>query len=108
MGKEKKNFCISLAGHTIEVESQYSEVYNLCKEYKSNLFPEIRIIITDDDLALERSDTIAEGYKPGDGYLETLAVYRKICEALLEYDVILMHGAVIAHDNSAYMFTAPS
>lgn len=41
-------------------------------------------------------------------YLETLAVYRKIAEVLLDRDVLLMHGSVIAAGDNAVMFTAPS
>ncbi|MGN0183255.1 MAG: hypothetical protein ACI4DP_12745 [Candidatus Ornithomonoglobus sp.] len=43
-----------------------------------------------------------------DSYLETLAVYRKIADKLLDYDTILFHGSVIAVDGIGYLFTAKS
>ena len=52
-----------------------------------------------------------EGKDPqvySDGYLESLAVYRKICEKMVEFDTILMHGSVVAVDGVAYLFTAKS
>lgn len=42
------------------------------------------------------------------GYLESLAVYRKIAEYLLDSAILLFHGSVIAVDGEAYLFTAKS
>lgn len=42
------------------------------------------------------------------GYLETLAIYRKLCGALASRNVMLMHGSVIAVDGQGYLFTAAS
>ena len=41
-------------------------------------------------------------------YLETLAVYRKLAQLLVQDDILLMHGAVVAVDGQAYLFTAQS
>lgn len=43
-----------------------------------------------------------------DPYLETLAVYRKLAQLLVQDDILLMHGAVVAVDGQAYLFTAKS
>lgn len=43
-----------------------------------------------------------------DGYLETLAVYRKIAEKMPDYDTILFHGSCVAVDGVGYLFTAKS
>lgn len=43
-----------------------------------------------------------------DAYLETLAVQRKIAEALFARDTLLFHGSVIAVDGQGYLFTAKS
>lgn len=45
---------------------------------------------------------------PSDGYLETLAVYRKIAEKMPDYDTILAHGSAVAVDGDAYLFIAKS
>lgn len=101
--KEERHFCVSLAGHIIEINSMYPDVYSLCGDYLCDGEPEIRITITDEDIAFERAEM-----KSSAGYLETLAVYRKICTAFLDYGIILMHGAVISDGQNAYMFTAKS
>jgi hypothetical protein len=40
--------------------------------------------------------------------LETLALYRKVAEALLAHGAVVFHGCVLAVDGRAYAFTAPS
>ena len=47
-----------------------------------------------------------EGFPPG--YLESLELYRRICDLLLERDVLLIHGSAVALDGRACLFTAPS
>ena len=49
--------------------------------------------------------------QPGDfsdGYLETVCAYRKAANALLDRDVFVMHGSVVAVDAEGYAFLAPS
>lgn len=41
-------------------------------------------------------------------YLEYIAIYRKFCEKVLDYGVVLCHGSVVEYNGNAYMFTAPS
>lgn len=41
-------------------------------------------------------------------YLESLAIYRKICEKLLPLDILLFHCSALEMDGRAYLFTAPS
>lgn len=42
------------------------------------------------------------------GEIESILLLRKIADRLVDFDTILMHGAVIAVDGEAYLFTAPS
>ena len=72
-------------------------------------------MITPEDIEFERIKNIQESETEGitpveysDPYLETLAVYRKIATKMLNYDTMLMHGAVVAVDDKAWLFTAPS
>ena len=73
------------------------------------------ITTTAEDISYERERSAqtdrAEGREVrefSDGYLETLAVYRKLVLALLEDDFLLMHGSAIAVDGEAYIFIAKS
>ncbi len=108
MDRNEKNFCLSLAGHSFAVHSLYDQVYTLCERYLTDEPAEVDIIIEESDIASEKEEAIKNKTTVKEPYLETLAVYRKISEAALDYDVFLMHGAVVACDNSAYMFTATS
>lgn len=40
--------------------------------------------------------------------MESLAVYRKICEKLLDKDIVLFHCSALQFRGKAYLFTAPS
>lgn len=105
---QKHHFCIEIAGKVIGIETLYEETYSTCKEYLCDLEPEILISINKKDIEYEREEALRANILREDGYLETLAVYRKISEAMLQYDTFLMHGAVIAVGDNAYMFTAES
>lgn len=106
--KEERHFCISLAGITVKIHSQYDEVYKLCKNYLCETEPDIEVAVTEADILFEREKTADEQTVYQNSYLETLAVYRKICEAMLDFHAFLMHGAVVANGQDAYMFTAKS
>lgn len=104
----ERQFCISIADHSFEINTLYPDTYYLCRNYLTNHKPEIKICISEKTIELERKELEREKIPQSDGYLETLAVYREICEALLSYDTILMHGAIVATEDAAYMFTAES
>lgn len=96
---------IRLAEKVIRVHSIYPNICRLCKDYiVESDEVDFEITTTQEDIDREASSP----ERSSDGYLETLAVYRKICDRMLDYDTILMHGSVVAIGDTAYMFTAPS
>jgi len=105
-----------IANKNIRIVSQHNYVHNMCSEYVSNQdATDFEVIITKDDLFLERqkSEIIIgqNGYAShnlSEGYLESLAVYRKITEKMIEYNTILVHGSCVAYDGKGYLFTAKS
>ena len=104
-----------LAGHTVKIESVFPQVHTLCADYRTDDPPEYVITTTEADIAFERAKSVQENIQEGvpvqeyeDSYLETLAVYRKIAQVLVQKNVLLMHGAVVAVDGQAYLFTAKS
>ena len=107
MEQDERNFSLSIAGHSFGIHTIYDEVYYLCRKYITNLPAEIDIKISEEDIAKELKK-VEPGGLTAKAYLETLAVYRKIAESILAFDEFLMHGAVVAYDDKAYMFTAPS
>lgn len=104
-----------LAGHTITIKSLYPQVHTLCADYRAAGEAECCIATTPADIAFEREKSAREDALEGiplrgypDEYLETLAVYRRLAEFLVQADVLLMHGSVVAVDGLAYLFTAKS
>lgn len=94
------------AGKVVEVNSLHEMVHAYCADYATDAPADLAVTVSQDDIEYERSHAERDGY--ADGYLEELAVYRKISEKMPFYDTILFHGSVVAVDGAAYMFTAAS
>ena len=112
---EMYEFHISLIGKILRISTLHDMVKDQCNEYLTNEEPDYSLKIVPADIDFERlkahREDILEGKEPqsySDAYLETLAVYRKICEKMVDYDTILMHGSVVAVDGEAFLFTAKS
>ncbi|MBR6950733.1 MAG: hypothetical protein IKH56_03250 [Oscillospiraceae bacterium] len=100
----------------IQIRSLHEDVHRLCAEYRAEEGPVDFVAETSqEDIAFERLRSARQDEREGrevrafsDGYLETLAVYRKIAERAPAYDTVLMHGSCVAVDGNAYLFTAKS
>ena len=108
-------FNVSLAGRSIHIVTEYPDTAELCRAYLTDRPSDFTVSLTPEDLVAEREharrEYALEGLTspiPADGQLESLAIYRKIAERLIDEDIILFHGSVIAVDGAAYMFTAKS
>lgn len=96
-----KNYRFADIPFTIEMHTPFLE--KQCQNYEA-LQEGIFISVTEEEI--ERENVFAEPFPKG--YLESLAIYRKISEAALAYDTFLFHCSAIAVDGEAYLFTAPS
>ena len=98
-----------IADRMIRITSFYEDVHSLCSDYRINDETSCDIEVTvgrsDIDYEIKRSEN---GDKYQEGYLEELAVYRRIATEMLRFDTFLMHGSVVSVDGQAYMFTARS
>ena len=108
-------FTVRLANKNIAVSSLFDEVFDYCCDYLTDASPDMSVTITNEDITHEKITNIKESQIEeipivdySDSYLETLAVYRKIVTKMLEFDTFLMHGAVVAVGDKAWLFTAPS
>jgi hypothetical protein len=97
--------CYRIAGRIIGIDPLYPRVEALCAPYRADGAPELVVRATPEDIARERA---AAGADYPDDYLETLAVYRQIAEAMPRWDTVLFHGSAVEVDGAAYLFTAPS
>ncbi len=109
------NGIFRMADLAIQIDSLNSYVQNQCVDYRSEGLPNLIVQIGQQDILSEREKSILEDMRAGkpaftrsDGYLESLAVYRKIAEKLPEYDGFVFHGSCVAVDGLAYVFTAKS
>lgn len=100
-------FTIQLAEKKIEILPLSEHMEAFCKEYVCpGGASDFSVQTSPEDLAFERER--AEGGPYSDAYLETLAVYRHICDTMPAYDTFLFHGSAVAVDGEAFLFTAPS
>ena len=90
----------------IEIESLCPDVHSLCADYRAEGFADFFVQTSEADIAFERERS--SGLPCSDGYLEKLAVYRKIAEKLPYHNAVLIHGSCVAVDGDAYLFTAKS
>ena len=107
------SFNIRLADKVICATVLYPSTREFCKDYLTYLSADISVNLTESDIDNEsaRSDEERrlEGLPPFSyprAYLETLALYRKIADALIEYGVILFQGSAVSLDGEVYLFTA--
>ena len=104
-----------MAERNIGVESLHERVHALCAAYAVDAAPDMVVRVTQADIDRERVQAAREARRVGrpvqpwdDGYLEELAVYRKIAERMPAYDTFLFHGSAVAVDGQGYLFVAPS
>lgn len=121
---ERTCFNVNIAGIETEIHTVYPSSYFYCQQYLSDGIPTIRIEVTAEEIKSEIdegkeffytcTEYIGEQNKKivlketNESRTEISIVYRKFVEAVLDYNRIFMHGAVISAQNQAIMFTAPS
>lgn len=97
-----------IADVVFDAEISYRYTKDLCCEYEysGDEQPAFTTKITEQDVLYEAS--LTEEKFPM-AYLESLALFRKLCNYCLEKaDGIIFHSSAIAVDGEAYLFTAPS
>lgn len=101
-----KNNTYKFAGITVNASYETDHLEKQCGDYVTKEAAELYISVSEDDVERERKKADCEGYSYG--YLESLAFYRKFCNAAVENNVLLFHSSAIAVDGKAYLFAAPS
>ena len=100
-------FCVQIAKVLVAIENRYAFSERLCADYIVNAAPDecsFSVSATPEEIAAENSD---EGmFSPA--YCESLALYRKICTRMLDYDAFLLHAAVVSHAGRGFAFAAKS
>ncbi len=99
------SFDMCLADTVFKITCVYESTMIFCKDYLCEERDGYEISISEDDIENERK---LDRLHSSDRYLETLAVFRKIAETIIDDDVILFHSSVLELDGSAYVFSGPS
>lgn len=95
---------LQLAGHVVRVATEYRISPDFYADFRTNAAADFCVPITDEDIDFSLYDELKiKKIRP-----IIPRVLEKMAEALLTFDVLLMHGAVIALNGKAYMFTAVS
>ena len=97
---------LSIAGLAIGVDNRYEYTSALCHDYIGNSGTLDFTVFASEEEIKKESEGSAFAHHPG--YLESIAIYRKIAEIIPSFDGIVFHGAVIALDGRAYAVTARS
>lgn len=111
----KVEFSIRLADCNIAIKAINTYVRSMCSDYLIDGKADFTVEIFQEDIEFEREKSAREDKIEGrtvrnfsDEYLETLAVYRKIADKMIDYGTLLFHGSVVAVDGIGYLFTAKS
>lgn len=96
-------FNIRLADVVFGIENKYTYIEEMCKDYICDDAADVRISVTNEEINAENI-----GGDFDEGYLESLAVYRKIAEEIINYNGFLLHGAVVDVDGVGIGFLAKS
>ena len=95
-----------IADVVFDAEYTYAYTDHVLRNYRhQGQSAEFLVKITDSDIQKENELSGGEFEKP---YLESLCVYRKLLEKLLDKGAIVFHSSAVAVDGKAYLFTAPS
>ena len=89
----------------VGVRASFFSSREYCTEYLTDDAADVEVAVTKDDIAVEAA---ASEFEYSDKYYETLAIYRKIAEALIPRDILLVHGSAVSVDGKCYLFTGPS
>lgn len=108
-------FKLRLANINITANVTYESTVRYAEDYLADFSnPDFAVTVEACDIVAEREKAKAQDEHDGitaeysDAYLETLALYRKIAEKMIDYDVILFHASAISLDGECYLFTAKS
>lgn len=97
-------FKVKLADLVIGIDNQYSYTKELCREYiTDSSYIDFCVSATNEQIKAEDN---GEGFSID--YLESLALYRRIAEKLIEYGGFLMHGVTLSVEGRGVIFTASS
>ena len=108
------DFTMEIAGLVVCVKPLFESTKEYCRPYLTDKAPGISVRVTPEDLAFAQmlldQEADEEGLKRRkftEPFLERTSIQRRVADALLEKDTLMLHGSTVAVDQKAYLFTAP-
>lgn len=107
--------CYIIASKKISITTRYNYFHkaslnHLCVDSADDIA--LSICSTAEDVQneqnLSKTKNFDSVYASSPAYLESLAIQRKLSEALIDYDTILFHSSALAVDGQGYLFAALS
>ena len=105
---------MQIAGLNAQVQPMFISTREYCRPYLTEEAPELLVAVTEADLIFEQEMLEQEAVEEGlrirkftPPFLERTAIQRRIAQALLDRDTLLLHGSTVGVDGAAYLFTAP-
>lgn len=105
------SFTIRVAGFVIGVSTIHVRPYADCRAFLTDSADvDISITSSQHDIDSARLAYHDSGMDrvPWDGVLEVAVVFKKLADAFVERNILVLHGSVVAINNEAYLFSAPS
>ena len=107
-------FSMEVAGSVFAVQPLFGSTRAYCADYLTDRVPEFSVVVGRADLVREQRlldiEADEEGLKRrkfSDMFLERSVIQRRVAEALIVKDTLMLHGSTVAVDGQAYLFTAP-
>ena len=108
-------FTIEIAGVPAEIQCRFNENKDFFRDYFSDKMPLLTIAPSDSDLSetqavFDRTDAALgyPKYRREEAFLEINTIHSALAEALLSYDVLLVHGSSLCMDGQGVVFVASS
>ena len=107
-------FMMKVAGTVFAVQPLFESTRAYCADYLTDRGPEFSVVVERADLVREQRlldmEADEEGLKRrkfSEMFLERSVIQRRVAEALIGKDTLMLHGSTVAVDGQAYLFTAP-
>ena len=107
-------FMMEVAGSVFAVQPLFESTRAYCANYLTDREPEFSVAVDRADLVQEQRHLDIEADEEGlkrrkfsDMFLERSVIQRRVAEALIGKDTLMLHGSTVAVDGQAYLFTAP-
>ena len=107
-------FMMEVAASVFAVQPSYESTRAYCADYLTDREPEFFVSVDREALLREQRlldiEADEEGLKRrkfSDMFLERSVIQRRVAEALIVKDILMLHGSTVAVDGQAYLFTAP-